>query len=71
MTILKSLLVYNTERSCDSHKRQELKAGFLDELKQILGRGPSTEPLFCGVSTDDFDDVNESDETLPDAVPRL
>lgn len=44
---------------------------FLDELEQILGRSPSTEPLFCGVCTDDFYDVNESDETLPDAVPQL
>lgn len=44
---------------------------FFDELKQIWGGSPSTEPPSRGVSTDDFDDVNESDETVPEAVPQV
>ncbi|KAJ7387351.1 hypothetical protein OS493_004342 [Desmophyllum pertusum] len=34
---------------------------FFDQLKQIWGGSPSTEPLSCGVSTDDFNDENEND----------
>jgi len=37
---------------------------FFDQLKQIWDGSPSTEPLSCGVSTDDFTDCNENETTL-------
>ena len=36
----------------------------MDQLKQIWGGSPSTEPLSCGVGTDDFTDLNENESTL-------
>ena len=43
---------------------------FFDLLKQIWRGSPSTEPLACGVSTDDFNNVNESEEPVPDTAPQ-
>ena len=37
---------------------------YFDQLKQIWGGSPSTEPLSCGVGTDDFTDSNENESTL-------
>jgi len=37
---------------------------FFDQLKQIWGGSPSTEPLSCGVGTDDFTDSNENQSSL-------
>jgi len=37
---------------------------FFDQLKQIWGGSPSTEPHSHGVSTDDFTDSNENETTL-------
>jgi len=37
---------------------------FFDQLKQIWGGSLSTEPLSCGVGTDDFTDSNENQSSL-------
>ena len=37
---------------------------YFDQLKQIWGGSPSTEPLSSGVGTDDFTDSNENGSTL-------
>ena len=37
---------------------------YFDQLKQIWGGSPSTEPLSSGVGTDDFTDSNENESTL-------
>ena len=37
---------------------------FFNQLKQIWGGSPSTEPLSIGVGTDDFTDSNENESTL-------
>lgn len=39
--------------------------------KSCWGESPSTETLSYGVSIDDFNDINESDETVPDTVPNI
>jgi len=39
--------------------------------KSCWGESPSTESLSYGVSTDDFNDMNESDETVQDTVPKV
>lgn len=44
---------------------------FFYQLKQIWDGSPSTEPLSYGVTTDDFNDTNESDKTVPDTVPQV
>lgn len=37
---------------------------YFDQLKQIWGGSPSTEPLFCGVGIDDITDSHENENTL-------
>ena len=44
---------------------------FFYQLKQIWDGSPSTEPLSYGATTDDFNDMNESDKTVPDTVPQV
>ena len=44
---------------------------FFYQLKQIWDGSPSTEPLSYGATTDDFNDMNESDKTVPETVPQV